>query len=215
MAVVSLSKGQKVSLTKEAPGLSKVIIGLGWDPVEEQKQTVVKKPGALGRLFGAKERTVEVSVGGEDIDCDAFAVPMDDHGNVIDTLYFGKTDLFGGALHHTGDNLTGDGDGDDEQIIANLADMPSEVEKIILAVNIYRGNERHQTFGSIQNAFIRIVNTANNQEMCRFELSNNSNYSDVVTMIFGSLIKSGSEWSFEAIGEPSNADSIATFVKNI
>lgn len=215
MATVSLAKGQKVSLTKETPGLNKVIVGLGWDPVGESTVKVTKKPGFFGKLLGAKERVVEETTSGEDIDCDAFAVAIDSNGNVISTLYYGKKNLFNNTLVHSGDNLTGEGEGDDEQIIVKLSELPKEVEKIIVAVNIYRGRERNQRFGNIANAFIRIVNASNDQEMCKYELSDNDEYSDVVTVHFGDLVRSDNGWAFNAVGEPSKADSINEFVQKI
>ena len=200
---VNLSKGQKVSLTKTNPGLNKVIIGLGWDPVQE----TVKKG-----LFGRKI----VESAGADIDCDAFAVPFS-HGRVMNSevLYFGHKRSFGGALVHTGDNLTGDGDGDDEQMIAMLESLPSDVDKIAIAVNIYNGKSRDQHFGKIDNAFVRIVDASNNTEMCKFNLSNNPNYSKFVTMYFGNLVRNGGTWEFEAVGEPHSAPDISSFVRSI
>ena len=215
MATVSLSKGQKVSLTKEAPGLNKVIVGLGWDPVGETSTKTTKSPGFFGRIFGAKPVEVEHASSGIDIDCDAFAVAVDKAGKVIDTLYFGKKNLFHDSLVHSGDNLTGEGEGDDEQIVVKLNELPSNVERIIVAVNIYKGRERGQRFGNIENAFIHIVNTDGNKEMCKYELSDNSEYADVVTVHFGDLLRSDNGWSFNAVGEPSRANSISEFVQSI
>lgn len=199
---VNLSKGQRVCLTKEAPGLDKVIIGLGWDPVKE----TVKKG-----LFGRK-----IVESGPDIDCDAFAVPMSE-GKAMsgDVLYFGHKRSFNGALEHSGDNLTGDGDGDDEQMVALLKNMPENVDKIALAVNIYSGKSRGQDFGKIDNAFIRIVDARNNNEMCKYIMSNNPEYAGYVTMHFGNLIKVNGAWEFEAVGEPHSAPDISSFVRSL
>ena len=199
---VNLSKGQKVSLTKAAPGLNSVVIGLGWDPV---KDTV--KKGLFGFKIAEKA--------GADIDCDAFAVPFRS-GTALggEVLYFGRKRTFDGALVHTGDNLTGDGAGDDEQLIADLKRMPSDVDKIAIAVNIYNGKSRGQNFGKIDNAFIHIINKENNSELCKFNISNDPTYSRYVTMYFGNLVKINGEWEFEAVGEPHSAPDISSFVRS-
>ena len=180
---VSLKKGQKVSLTKEREGLTKVIAGLGWDEVNQKK-------GFFS--FGAKK---------QDIDCDASAI-MRKHGKLRDSkdvVYFNHLRHKSGAVTHMGDNLTGAGDGDDEQIVINLKEVPEEYDKIVLVVNIYKAKEREQHFGMIKNAFIRIVDASNNTEICKYDLSDD--YNNMTSVIFGEVYKHDGEWKFNAIGQ--------------
>ena len=181
---VSLQKGQKVSLTKDNAGVDQVVVGLGWDEV--------KKGGILGGLFGG---------GGQDIDCDASAIML--RGGKLmdknDVVYFGNLTHPTRTVRHMGDNLTGAGDGDDEQIVIDLARVPADYDRIVLVVNIYQAVQRHQNFGMIQNAFIRIVNARNNQELCKYNLT--ENYNGMTAMIFGEVYRHGGEWKFGAIGQ--------------
>lgn len=205
--VVSLSKGQVVSLTKENPGLDKVIVGLGWDPVDKGAAQPAK--GFFGRLFGGGSSE---SHSESDIDCDAFAVALENgklYRNRV--LYFGEKSILSGALVHSGDNLTGEGEGDDEQLIVNLKSVPSNIDTIMVAVNIYRGRSRGQRFGNIKNAYIRLVDCKDNSEMCRYDLSNTSEYADYVTVHFGDLVRGSTGWEFKAVGAPSSTDSISEF----
>ena len=145
---VSLQKGQKISLTKGNEGLSKVIIGLGWD------EAAKSKGGLFGSLFGSS---------GPAIDCDASAFVLQ-NGKLTDKkdiVYFGNLKHYTGTVQHMGDNLTGAGEGDDEQIVVDLARVPAEYDRIVLVVNIYQAVQRRQHFGMIQNAFIRIVDARN------------------------------------------------------
>lgn len=140
---ISLQKGQKVSLTKENPGLSQVVVGLGWDEAKQSR-------GFLGALFGAASQP---------IDCDASAILLK-NGRLTDKadiVYFGNLRHKTGTVNHMGDNLTGAGDGDDEQIVIDLARVPVEYDKIVIVVNIYQAVQRKQEFGMIENAFIRLV----------------------------------------------------------
>ena len=196
--VVNLSKGSTVNLSKKSKnGLSKVIVGLGWDPVKV-------KGGVLSKLF---------SGGKADIDCDAFCVTLDNNGKEIDTVYFGQLRNFDGNIKHCGDNLTGDGEGDDEQIIMELDRLSPKVQSIRIGVNIYSGRGRGQDFSSIDNAFVRIVDSINNDEMCRYNLSGKE-YSGFVTMEFGKLERDeNGDWQFTASGEPSPASSIGEFAR--
>ncbi len=183
---VSLKKGQKVDLTKGNSGISKVIVGLGWD---EKKSG---KGGLFGAMFGKK---------GADIDCDASAI-MCTNGKCIsaeDVVYFGNLRHKSGAVTHMGDNLTGAGEGDDEQIVVDLTRVPQQYDRIVIVVNIYQAVARHQDFGMIQNAFIRIVDCRNNTEMCKFNLS--ENYDGMYAMVFGELYRHDGEWKFNAIGQ--------------
>lgn len=184
---VSLTKGQKVSLNKEKAGLDKIIIGLGWDakPASEKK-------GFLSSIFSA---------GGADIDCDASAILLKDDKVVSaqDVIYFGNLKHRSGAVEHLGDNLTGDGDGDDEQIIIKLSSVPADYNKIVFVVNIYSAVSRKQHFGMIQNAFIRLVDSRDNTEVLRFNLTDD--YSNMTAMIFGEVYRNDGEWKFNALGQ--------------
>lgn len=197
MAVV-LTKGQKVSLTKTKPGLSRVVVGLGWDEVERKK-------GLLATLFtGAPE----------EIDCDA-SVYMLQNGKLIsdsDMVFFNNLQHKSGSVIHHGDNLTGGGEGDDEQVSIDLAKVPSEYDKIEIAVNIYKGSEKGQHFGLVRNAFIRVVDKATNEELCRYNLT--EDYSGWTGVIFGELYRENGEWQFSAAGTGINASYINDVAKN-
>ena len=182
---ISLQKGQKVSLSKENAGLSKVIVGLGWDEVKQ----------ARGGFFAPKPQP---------IDCDASAILLT--GGKLhskkDLVYFGNLRHSSSAVQHMGDNLTGAGDGDDEQILVDLANVPAEYDKIVIVVNIYQAVKRNQHFGMIQNAFIRLVDGRNNKEMCRYNLTDD--YSGMTAVIFGEVYRHNGEWKFNAIGQGTN-----------
>ena len=186
---VSLQKGQKVSLTKDNAGLGTVVAGLGWDEVK-------KKGGFLGGLLGG---------GGQaEIDCDASALLLQ-NGKLMDKkgiIFFGNLTHPSGTVRHMGDNLTGAGDGDDEQIVIDLANVPAEYDRIVLVVNIYQAVQRRQNFGMIENAFIRIVDGRNNKEMCRYSLTDD--YSGMTAMVFGEIYRHGGEWKFNAVGQGTN-----------
>lgn len=172
---VSLQKGQKVSLTKENPGLSKVVVGLGWD--------------------------VNAFDTGGDFDLDASAFLLTDSGKVStqeDFVFFGNLLHPSGSVQHMGDNLTGAGDGDDEQIKVELSKVPGNITKIAFTVTIYKPEERCQNFGQISNAFIRIYNEETGEEMLRYDLG--EDFSIETAAVFGELYKNGSEWKFNAIG---------------
>jgi tellurium resistance protein TerD len=172
---VSLTKGGNVSLTKQAPGLSAVNVGLGWDT-----------------------RTTT----GDDFDLDASAILCDGNGKVLsdrDFVFFNNLTSSDGSVEHTGDNLTGEGDGDDEIIKVNLAAVPQAVAKIVFPVSIYDGASRNQSFGQVRNAYIRVLNAADNTEIARYDLSEDA--STEVAMIFGELYRHSGEWKFRAIGQ--------------
>jgi tellurium resistance protein TerD len=172
---VSLSKGGNVSLTKSAPGLTAVIVGLGWDP-----------------------RTTT----GADFDLDASAIMCDVNGKVLSDahfVFFNNLVSPDGSVEHSGDNLTGGGDGDDEQIKVNLAAVPAECDKITFPVSIYDAETRQQSFGQVRNAFIRIINQADNVELARYDLSEDA--STETAMIFGELYRNVGEWKFRAVGQ--------------
>ena len=219
---VNLSKGEKINLSKSAEGLSKIMVGLGWDPAtDEQVQqiTEVVKPGFIGRLFGAQERTVTRNVvtrtsSGDTIDCDAWLALLQ-NGKLKDSddiVYYGKKDFMvsgSAVVHHHGDNLTGEGDGDDEQITINLKDLPSQYDSIVIGVTIYRGAEKHQSFGSIKNTFVRVVDERDDFEICRFNQSEMAENKDAITFIAGKLYKDKGEWQFTATGKGTMDKSIS------
>lgn len=185
---ISLQKGQKVSLSKESAGLAKVTVGLGWDEAPK-----ASKGGLLGALFGGG--------GGQSIDCDASALLLQD-GKLVskgDIVYYRNLNHSSGTVTHMGDNLTGEGDGDDEQIVLDLASIPSKYDRIVIVVNIYQAVNRNQHFGMIKNAFVRIVDQRNNQELCRYNLT--EDYSGQLAMVFGEVYRKDGEWKFNAIGQ--------------
>jgi tellurium resistance protein TerD len=172
---VSLSKGGNVSLTKEAPGLTDVLVGLGWDV-----------------------RTTD----GADFDLDASAILLADTDKAISDkhfVFFNNLKSPDSTVEHTGDNLTGEGEGDDEAIKVNLAGMGQDVQKIVFPVSIYDADSRSQSFGQVRNAFIRVVNAANNSEIARYDLSEDA--STETAMVFGELYRNGAEWKFRAVGQ--------------
>jgi tellurium resistance protein TerD len=172
---VSLSKGGNVSLTKEAPGLTAVLVGLGWDA-----------------------RTTS----GADFDLDASALMVDSSGKILSDqhfIFFNNLTSPDGSVEHTGDNLTGEGEGDDESIKVHLAGVPAECDKIVVTVSIYDAEARGQSFGQVRNAFIRVVNQAGGTEIARYDLSEDA--STETAMIFGELYRNNAEWKFRAVGQ--------------
>lgn len=191
---VSLQKGQKVSLSKDNAGLSKVVIGLGWD----------EAPRSKGGFFAPKPQP---------IDCDASAFVLK-NGKLVekeDVVYFGNLRHQSGTIQHMGDNLTGAGEGDDEQILVDLAMLPAEYDKIVIVVNIYQAAERKQHFGMIQNAFIRLVDGKTNREMCRYNLTDD--YSGMTAMVFGEVYRYKGEWKFNAIGQGTTDNSVGELTR--
>ncbi|MGW9212650.1 TerD family protein [Embleya sp. NPDC055664] len=172
---VSLSKGGNVSLTKEAPGLTAVVVGLGWDL-----------------------RTTT----GEDFDLDASAIVVNATGKVYSDqhfVFFNNMKTPDGTVEHTGDNRTGEGEGDDEQIKVNLAGLPADVDKVVFPVSVYDAENRKQSFGQVRNAFIRVLNAADNVELARYDLSEDA--STETAMLFGELYRAGADWKFRALGQ--------------
>lgn len=217
---INLQKGQTIDLRKNNTGgeydLSKVTIGLGWDVRK-------KESGFLGKLFGgAKE---------EEYDLDAIAFLLDDNGKVAD---LGKTvratngtdvGLFGGdviffnSLKHpsgniwlTGDNLTGEGDGDDEQIIVKLNDLDHKYQKILFVVSIYQGKQKNQHFGMLDNAFIRAVDSTG-KEITKYSLSGDATLNGMCSMVFAEAYRHDGGWKFRAIGEPYSTDNFIDVLK--
>jgi tellurium resistance protein TerD len=172
---VSLTKGGNVSLSKEAPGLTDVVVGLGWD--------------------------VRTTTGTE-FDLDASAIVVGADGKVVSDkhfIFFNNLTSPDGTVEHTGDNLTGEGEGDDEQVKVNLASLPAEVDKVVFPVSIYDAETRSQSFGQVRNAFIRVVNAAGNAEIARYDLTEDA--STETAMVFGELYRNGAEWKFRAVGQ--------------
>jgi stress response protein SCP2 len=190
---VNLTKGQKVDLTKGNAGLKAVMVGLGWDEIEQKRGVFSAKP--------------------QDIDCDA-TVFLLSGGKLLgndDIVYFGNLKHKSGAVQHMGDNLTGAGDGDDEQIFVNLNNLPQSYDKLVFVVNIYQARQRKQHFGMIRNAFIRLVNADNQQELCIYNLSDN--YEGKTAMIFGEAYRHSGEWKFAAVGEATGDDGIGELAR--
>lgn len=172
---ISLTKGANVNLSKEAPGLNKIAVGLGWDARATD-----------GAAF--------------DLDASAFLVKLD--GKVRgdgDFCFYNNKTVAEGAVQHQGDNLTGEGEGDDEIIKVELAKIPADLDKVVFTVTIYDAETRKQNFGQVSHAFIRIVNSENGQEVARYDLSEDASIE--TAMIFGEIYRIGSEWKFKAVGQ--------------
>ena len=187
---ISLQKGQKVSLSKENAGLSKIIVGLGWDEAPK---------GGAGGFFSSLFGGGQSQEGNIDCDASAFLLQGGKLVNKGDVVYYGNLRHSSGTVMHMGDNLTGAGEGDDEQIIIDLSKVPEEYDKIVMVVNIYDAVPRRQHFGMIKNAFIRLVDARNNNEMFKYNLT--EDYSGMTAMIFGEIYRYNGEWKFSAIGQ--------------
>ena len=187
---VNLSKGQKISLDKEAGStLTKVIMGLGWD--------VAKKKGFLG--FGGST---------PDIDLDASCLMFDDKNALVDSIWFRQLRSKDGSVVHTGDNRTGAGDGDDEQIVVDLSQVPPQVKSLVFTVNSFTG----QNFSQVENATCRILNGSNNQEVARFNLTTLGSHT---AQIMAKLYRHNTEWKMHAIGEISNGSTFTDLLPQI
>ena len=172
---ISLNKGGNVNLSKEAPNLENVLVGLGWDA-----------------------RATD----GQDFDLDASLFMVKDDGKVPSDAYFifyNQPKSPEGAIEHTGDNRTGAGEGDDESVHVALSKVPAEVQRLVIVVTIHDADARRQNFGQVSNAFVRIVNRDNNQEVVRFDLS--EDYSTETAMIFGEIYRHSGDWKFRAVGQ--------------
>ncbi|MDR7050466.1 tellurium resistance protein TerD [Duganella sp. 3397] len=172
---ISLQKGGNVNLSKEAPGLSKIIVGLGWDVRSTD-----------GSAF--------------DLDGSAFLLKAD--GKVRadnDFIFYNNLKSSDGAVTHSGDNRTGDGAGDDETVTIDLATVPADIERIAICVTIHDGDARKQNFGQVQKAYVRTVNAAGEAEIARYDLSEDG--STESAMIFGEVYRNGAEWKFKAVGQ--------------
>ncbi|MFD7509614.1 TerD family protein [Streptomyces sp. NPDC059853] len=172
---VSLTKGGNVSLTKEAPGLTAVTVGLGWDV-----------------------RTTT----GADFDLDASALAVNAAGKIVSDqhfIFYNNLTSPDGAIQHTGDNLTGDGDGDDETINIDLSSLGADVDKVVFPVSIHDADNRGQNFGQVRNAYIRVTNQNGGTEIARYDLTEDA--STETAMVFGELYRNGAEWKFRAVGQ--------------
>ena len=186
---INLQKGQKIDLTKGGAGgvgLRRVMVGLGWDEAPQRRGLFAPKPQA--------------------IDCDASVILCGANGKVAGgtvnecLVYFGNLRHFSGAIQHMGDNLTGAGDGDDEQIMVDLSLVPANIDKMVFVVNIYDARNRNQHFGMIRNAFIRVVDMDGRTEICRFNLS--ENYNGMTGLVVAEIYRKNGAWKFNAIGQP-------------
>ncbi|RSZ58580.1 TerD family protein [Massilia atriviolacea] len=172
---ISLQKGGNVNLSKEAPGLTKMIVGLGWDT-----------------------RATD----GSAFDLDGAVFLLNASGKVrsdADFIFYNNLKSADGSIVHSGDNTTGAGDGDDENVTIDLANVPADIDKIVLAVTIHDAETRRQNFGMVSKAFVRCVNAAGNAEIARYDLSEDG--STEAAMIFGEVYRAGSDWKFRAIGQ--------------
>ena len=172
---ISLSKGGRLSLSKEAPDLKKVHVGLGWD-----------------------ERATD----GVDFDLDASAFLLKSDGKVrsdADFIFYNQLKSQDGSVEHTGDNLTGSGEGDDEVLMISLDKVPADVQKVVFTVTIHDAEQRRQSFGQVQNAFIRLVNAETNVEVARYDLTEDASIE--TAMIFGEIYRHNNEWKFNAVGQ--------------
>lgn len=172
---ISLTKGGNINLSKEAPGLSKITLGLGW----EKRVTA-----------------------GTEFDLDASAFLITEAGKVrsdADFIFYKQTTSTCGSVQHSGDNRTGEGSGDDEKVHVDLSKIPADVQKVVFTVTIYDHQTRNQNFGMVSNAYIRVLDQGNGNEIARYDLSEDA--STVTAMIFGELYRHNGEWKFKAVGQ--------------
>lgn len=172
---IQLSKGQRIDLTKNDPSLKNILIGLGWD--------------------------VKTFDGGQDFDLDASVFLLDESGkcrNDLDFIFYNNLQSQDGSVTHLGDNRTGEGDGDDEQVTIQLSRVPQSVHRIAITVTIHDAEQRNQNFGQVANAFVRLVNQDNDYEVLRFDLG--EDFSIETAVVFCELYRHGADWKFNAIG---------------
>nr|WP_262964904.1 TerD family protein [Methylobacter psychrophilus] len=191
---INLQKGQKISLSKESGGaLSKIVMGVGWDA---KKSSV----GLLKGMFGGGSSSA--------IDLDASCVLFDEQNVVVDTVYFGQLKSRDGSIIHTGDNRTGDGDGDDEQILVDLDKIPANIKSLVFTVSSYTG----QTFDTVENAYCRIIDNNDKNEVARYTLSSQGSHT---AQIMAKLYRHNGEWKMHAIGENGTGRTIADLLPKI
>ncbi|AZB41351.1 TerD family protein [Bacillus sp. FJAT-42376] len=172
---ISLAKGQKVDLTKSNPGLTNIVVGLGWD--------------------------VNKYDGGQDFDLDSSVFLLNAEGKCsseADFVFYNNTKGANGAVEHTGDNRTGAGEGDDEQVKVNLTSVPESIQKIAFTITIHDAETRSQNFGQVSNSYVRILNESNGEELIRYDLG--EDFSIETAVVVGELYRHGAEWKFSAIG---------------
>lgn len=191
---VNLQKGQKVQLRKETGGsLHRIMVGLGWDEVQQKRGFFAPKP--------------------QDIDCDASAI-ICTNGRLMgsgDIVFYNNLVHASQAVRHMGDNLTGAGEGDDEQVFVDLDRLPAQYDKVIFVVSIYQAAERRQHFGMIRNCFIRICDGETGKEICRYNLS--ENYDNMTAMVVGEIYRYNGEWKFNAIGQATRDNGISDLAR--
>ncbi len=187
---INLQKGQKIDLTKQDGGqLTRVMVGLGWDEAK----------GSKGGLFGMLKAATPT------VDCDASIILCGEDGKRLPggandcCIYFGNKVNSNGSIVHQGDNLTGAGDGDDEQVMVKLQELPANVDKLVFVVNIYQARQKGQHFGLIENAFIRLVDMDTNAEICRFNLT--ESYANMTGLVVAEIYRKNGAWKFNAIGQ--------------
>ncbi|MEL6500443.1 MAG: TerD family protein [Cyanobacteria bacterium J06607_15] len=191
---INLKKGQRISLTKEDPGLKQIMCGLGWD--------VAPKSGGF---FGGNKQF--------DLDSSILCLNADKKLlDVKDIVYFGNLRHGSGAIAHQGDNLTGAGEGDDEIINIDLPLIPSDIAHLVFAINIYKCNQRKQDFGMVENAFVRLVNRNTNQELARYNLSG-AEYQGMTGMIMAEVYRYNDEWKMAAVGNGFKIATLADIAK--
>ena len=191
---VNLQKGQKVQLRKETgDSLHRIMVGLGWDEVQQKRGLFAPKP--------------------QDIDCDASAI-ICTNGHLMgagDIVFYNNLVHASQAVRHMGDNLTGAGEGDDEQVFVDLDRLPAQYDKVIFVVSIYQAAERRQHFGMIRNCFIRICDGETGKEICRYNLS--ENYDNMTAMVVGEIYRYNGEWKFNAIGQATRDNGISDLAR--
>jgi len=187
---INLSKGQKIDLTKDNSSLTELMVGLGWDAA---------KGGFVSSLFSNSNT--------RNIDCDASVFLVNENHKLRETVSYQRLKSSCGSIKHQGDNLTGEGDGDDEQIKISLSKIPSSIHKLVFVVNIYNCVSRCQHFGMIKNAFIRLVDVNINKELAKFNLTEDGK--DKTALTLGEVYRCNGEWNFKAIGEFTNDKSIS------
>lgn len=191
---INLQKGQRISLKKEAPSLTRLMCGLGWDVAQKSRGWFSSSP---------------------DLDLDAFVICLDENqklSNKANIVYFGNLRHSSGAITHLGDNLTGAGEGDDEQIIVDLPAVPTTINKLLFLVNIYDSQKRKQELSQVENAFVRLVDLSNNKEIARYQLSG-SQYQNKNGLILAEVYRYNSEWKMAAIGDAFVATSIGDIAR--
>lgn len=187
---INLEKGQKINLQKsDGSSLQQVLLGVGWD--------VAKSKGFFG--FGG---------GSDSIDLDASCILFDENKQVLDVVYFGQLRSKDGSIQHSGDNLTGEGDGDDEQIRVNLANLPAQVKSLVFTVSSFRG----QTFEKVENAFCRLVDQSSNQEIAKYKLSSQGNHT---ALIIAKIYRHNGEWKMHAIGESTQGRTFQEIIPHV